>query len=172
MDNTDKVEDWQMLRVGRKLAVRSGMRKEEDNTRMTTERKVWVGEREKRQKDKRRRAGQIWAKVTLGRWLTALSSVYITLTVQAKAAMRQKWNLQHDVCLQVNSCQSIQHICADLCVWMWVFFSTCKNFQLLYLSAESHTMSVSHSMCLSSQAQTNCLLFSRGQGLVGLQSTQ
>lgn len=38
----------------------------------------------------RQRAGQIWATVTLGRWLWALSSVYITLTVQAKTAMRQK----------------------------------------------------------------------------------
>lgn len=35
MDNTDKVEDSQMLMVGRKLVVRSGMRKEKNNVGMT-----------------------------------------------------------------------------------------------------------------------------------------
>lgn len=36
------------------------------------------------------RAGQIWATVTLGRWLRALSSVYITLTDQAKTSHETK----------------------------------------------------------------------------------
>lgn len=137
MDNTDKVEDWQMLRVGRKLAVRSGMRKEKDIARITTERRVQVSESKKETERQRRRAGQIWAKVTLGRWLTALSSVYITLTVHAKTATRQKWNLQPDVCLQVNSsCQSTQYMCADFYVWMWGIFS------LLHMQRVSVTVSI------------------------------
>lgn len=41
-----------MLRVGRKLVVRSGMRKEEDNVRMKTERRVRVSESKKRPKDR------------------------------------------------------------------------------------------------------------------------
>lgn len=86
MDNTDKMEDWRMLTAGRKSAARSRMRKEKDNVRMTGAKRVeWVKCAE--------RAGQIWATVTLGRWLRALSSVYITLTDQAKTATRQKWSL-------------------------------------------------------------------------------
>ena len=70
--------------------VRSRTRKGKDNVRMTRGvRRAQVSEicREKRESE---RAGQIWATVTLGRWLRALSSVYITLTDQAKTATRQK----------------------------------------------------------------------------------
>lgn len=127
-----------MLREGRKLALRSRMRKETENVRTTRERIEWVRERE--------RAGQIRATMTLGRWLRALSSVYITLSVQAKTAMRRKWNLQLNVCLQVNTCR--QSICGHglyFHVLICVFSSNCKN-----LSVEIHSTCVSHSMCVSS----------------------
>lgn len=112
MDNTDKMEDWQMLRVGRKWVVRS---------RTTREKIKWGWQEQKEfewvRSAERERAGQIWASVTLGRWLGALSSVYITLTDQAKTAMKQKWTLQHDVCLQVNaSCQSVR---VQFCEYMF-----------------------------------------------------
>lgn len=44
MDNTDKMEDWRMLTVGRKSAARSRMRKEKDNVRMTRAKKSRVSE--------------------------------------------------------------------------------------------------------------------------------
>lgn len=60
----------------------------------------------KRSELKREKCGgkvrQMWAGVTLGRWLGALSSVYIALTDQAKTARRQK-SLQHDLSLQVDA---------------------------------------------------------------------
>lgn len=52
---------------------------------------------------------QMWAGVTLGRWLGALGSVYITLTDQAKTARRQKSSLQHDLSLQVDA-STRQHV--------------------------------------------------------------
>lgn len=52
------------------------------------------------------RAGQMWATVTLGRWLRALGSVYITLTDQAKTATRQKGTPR--VRLYVRSLQNTQ----------------------------------------------------------------
>lgn len=129
MDNADKMEDWQMWRAGRKWVARSRTREEEDNVRMTRVRRVPVsgacreGER----------AGQIWATVTLGRWLRALSSVYITLTDQAKTATRQKWSLLHDVHLQVNtSCQSISAQSVNTCSP-----STCNELLQLFICWDS-----------------------------------
>lgn len=154
MDSRDKSEEWQMLVVGRKLVVRPGAGEGREETR------EWERERE---------GEQIWATVTLGRWLRALCSVYVTLTVQAKTATRQKWNLQQDECLQVNVSPPPLRPRAH--------FNQNASFARAMSRGGWKHLCVqvgcrSHSVCLSSRPQTNCLLFSRGQGLVGLQSTQ
>lgn len=162
MDNTDKMEDWRMLTVGRKSAARSRMRKEKDNVRMTRAKRVeWVKCAE--------RAGEIWAVVTLGRWLGALSSVYITLTDQAKTATRQKWSLVGARCASAG-----ERLRSGSAARAHAFVPPREpsfGYRGARHTVEIHTMRLSQSMRLNSQAQTNCLLFSRGQGLVGLHST-
>ena len=93
------------------------------------------------------RAGQMWATVTLGRWLRALGSVYITLTDQAKNSHQTKGNAPRPPIRALSAEHAAVH---------------CKH-----SSAEALWTCESHAMLPSSRAQTNCLLFSRGQGRGG-----
>ena len=137
-----------------------------DNAGMTrgTERERET-ERETERERERERAGQIWATVTLGRWLWALSSVYITLTDQAK-------NSQETRVSSAAQWSWAGERLPSVCEYVFSPHMQWASATLKYLSFQIHSAFVSCYMCLSSQAQANCLLFSRGQGLVGLQSTQ
>lgn len=68
-------------------------------------------------------------------------------------------------CVFAGVSMSVVHVCVRV-------ISPYAKSYYKYLSDEIHTAGLSHSTCRSSQAPTNCLLFSRGQGPVGLQSTQ
>lgn len=103
----------------------------------------------------------MWARVTLGRWPGALASVYIALTDQAKTARRQK-SLQHDPSLQVDA-SSRQHA-SDLHMRL-----ASATVSICLLGPARHASHVLH-VCAGG-TRANCLLFSRGQGIAGLQST-
>lgn len=169
MDNTDKMEDWRMLTVGRKSAARSRMRKEKDNVRMTRAKKSRVSEmcRESRTDmghgDIRQMARSAQLCLHYSHWSSKNSHETKVIPGGCAVCVR-RWT--PPVRLPANAARA--HA-------FFFFCSTRAELRLpccTHSPVEIHTMRVSQSMRLNSQAQTNCLLFSRGQGLVGLHSTQ
>ncbi len=172
MDNADNMGDWQMLRARRKLVVRrrdeEGKRQREDDKRKKSTIE-WDLQRER----EREREGERESRTDMGhgdiRQMAQSAQLCLHYSHwssknshETKAKPAARWAF----CRWMPPVSL--HACShDFHVWMCVFPA-----HVSILSAEIHSTCVSLSMRLSSQAQTNCLLFSRGQGLVGLQSTQ
>lgn len=156
MDSEDKTEEWQLSRVGRKWIGsgnnRSRMRKEKDNVRTAGVGRVWV-----------REGGG--SRTDMG---------HSDIRQMAQTAQ---------LCLLYSHCSSKNShkikmrpaACGLFCRWMSACMCSCDFGFYLHTRLQSsifrehwyHTL-----LCLNSQPQSNCLLFSRGHGLLDLQSTQ
>lgn len=159
MDSTDKMEEWAMLTVGRKWVVRSRMRKEKD-VRMTRVKRVWVSEicRESRtdmgHSDIRQMAQSAQLCLHYSHWSSKNS--HETKVIPAVRRCAPPVRL---------------YVCG---LWTWLFPPHATSFGCYTVSIDLRfTRRAYHMPCVWAHgAQTNCLLFSRGQGLVGLHSTQ